>query len=505
MTSLGDITSSDSSSRNCTREKGLLKPQSSSVKCRRRPRFLIGISGLGLGIGWLQGQFQATSHRVSGLCTVLELLLLLGIFQERDGADSGKRRDSKPSDVSSLPNQKWLVRRRDHMGKLRHVGTLDHAPSLQELSRYGPGNYSILTTKPGLKSWKSVVIPDKKETASKQPSPPPPPSERTTRFPDQPKSKIEVSKPEKKTIFKRRAEEVVTEPPPKQSRNVEPLKTDAALSSEGLDRPSRRMPPPDKSVKGMKPSVSEPKETCARCLQPSLSPVRCDFCQEILCTDYRRGCFEGHDCPNSKACFMCGRRVPNHLVVIPGYCHQYLCSEKCLNECRMDNRKNAECKDCVVKSMDGNDGRKTGQEEKVPQEKDDREDAIPEERESTDEGEEEFVEMCDGIPKEQACMTCQVEDCVGRFCDGLCYGCSFDACGDRCENDGFCKTCEEFDDCRIRCREAPKDCDKRHCEGFECDYRYPSGTHCDEDCQNCKDTGCYFWRHPEEEDRDDAE
>ena len=155
--------------------------------------------------------------------------------------------------------------------------------------------------------------------------------------------------------------------------------------------------------------------------------------------------------------------------------------------------------------MDGRDGRKTGREEKVPQEKDNEEDVIPEEQESADEGEKEFVEMCDGIPKEQACMTCQVEDCVGRFCDGLCNYCSFDACDDRCWNDGFCKTCEEFDDCRIRCTEAPVDCDKKNCEGFECERRYPSGTHCDENCQNCNDTGCYFWRHPEEEDQDDAE
>lgn len=116
--------------------------------------------------------------------------------------------------------------------------------------------------------------------------------------------------------------------------------------------------------------------------------------------------------------------------------------------------------------------------------------------------EEGFEETCEGVPKTEACPKCQQEDCLGRSCDGACDRCDFSACENLCENKGECKTCLEFEECRIRCSEAPQRCDKRYCEGFDCRTRAASGVDCDWDCANCNDNDCFHWDTVEEEEND---
>jgi hypothetical protein len=189
------------------------------------------------------------------------------------------------------------------------------------------------------------------------------------------------------------------------------------------------------------------------------------------------------------------------LVEMAELCHLSFCSLKCENECRRRNLMKLGCVGCSPGSDDENEKKEV--DVKMDEGDGYEEETFPEVEESIEE--EEAEETCGGLPKSVACLTCQKEDCQGRLCDGYCDKCHFDSCEDRCEYDGECKFCSEFDNCEIRCKEAPDRCDKRHCRGFRCEERWVSGNDCDRDCGNCSYEGCYFWDRSSDQDEVDEE
>lgn len=461
-----------------------------------------GISSLNSSLSWLQGIL----YRARSLGFLPNLMLfLLGIFEGKDAGSLSTKNTSKSLDVSTLPNQKWLIRRRDHTGKLRHLATFDHEPSDAELEKFGPGSYSILTTKPHLQGCKSVVIKDKGASAPtkrilkpavaekaperslngvRQAGPKIPLTERYDRVSDK--------EPERKVIIKRPAKPLVQ--PHLEPKEVlgdltkELQKPTVAEVAEPIEKVSK-----ETSFASPKPEESRPKEVCARCLEPSSSMITCDYCGQRLCRGFTKNCYEEHECSNSKLCYKCGRRVPNEIAEIADLCHRYFCSPKCMNECRMKNLMKIGCMGCNVESN-------TEKEEKEADEEMEERDGCEGESPEEDEPDEEDVEeMCGGVPKRIACKRCQKDNCQGRFCDGYCDKCHFH-CEARCENGGECKFCPDFDDCEIRCKEAPDRCDRRHCRGFRCQDRTLSGADCDGLCGQCDDRGCYSWGRQENGD-----
>ena len=61
-------------------------------------------------------------------------------------------------ELAGLENQVWVIRRRDHTGKVRHLKSLDHEPSEKELEALGHGEYSIIVSKPHFQFWSNVSI-----------------------------------------------------------------------------------------------------------------------------------------------------------------------------------------------------------------------------------------------------------------------------------------------------------------------------------------------------------
>lgn len=577
-----------------------------NVKEREKaPRF----PRLGSSLGWLRGLL----YRGSGLGILVEVLLsLLGISQVGNAAHSDEKGASNRSDIAGLPGQKWILRRRDRTGKLMFLGTLDHAPSPQELAEYGPGRFSILTVKPNLKGWDSVVIPAKKNGTSKRTSPSSPtttgattvrpkngigpkmvgsrkvpegglekptrmhpkqertskpvstkpvdvvtsdvngvvskgpsssPTTRTNVPATKPQDDVKFQKPESKSLLDRRTEDIIRKwlsRADQQTLHREPR----SVISSSVDY----HPPGQSNIQAASRVNSNEKsqqstERCPRCRKSSSSLVTCDFCGEILCADRFKSCLKTHNCPQSVSCFNCDRRIPNERAEIAHWCNHFFCGRKCLEKCWMENREEEECKPCSAGAVgdgpEGEEGKKGGVEirnENLPEQEgaeieeeegheyecdrcgadvSSKAEACPgcgsifeeenteSEHEASTKEEKGPQEMCNGQSKEKACRKCQEENCQGRHCDGYCNLCNFHYCEDRCENDGLCKTCEDYAECEIRCREAPERCDKRHCQGFECRDRTLSASDCDYDCENCGDIGCYFFDHPADEEEGD--
>ncbi|MCK4444028.1 MAG: hypothetical protein KAW09_05760 [Thermoplasmata archaeon] len=390
-----------------------------------------------------------------------------------------------------------------------------------------------MTTKPSLKSWESLEIREEGEAKAQQPSVSKS-AEGAGKPPTRYKEKTEFRRPKKKFVWKKRPDKTPVEPHPKDGKSIESVIPGPKLSVKDIKLPSEKGPAKESSIKDRRPEHLKPEEKCERCLKPSSSLVRCDFCGRILCNDLMKECFEKHDCAESKVCAKCGRRIRNELVEIADVCHQFFCSPKCMSECKEKHPYKLQCLYCEPGLPNTNDsekgtskdrrhaeqqkeagGRKRDQEE-VDEPDPDRVEEPDTEEDLTDEEEGEdgegtemeestdedyvLVEMCNGKRKDEACRNCQEENCNARYCDGCCNECNFDYCEIRCENDGVCKTCEKFDDCPIRCMEATEHCDKRHCDGFECRERFVSGmVECDEKCGSCDERGCYYWQFFEDE------
>lgn len=441
------------------------------------------------------------------------MTFLLGILQDKTGNISDTAPISNTEDVSTLRNQKWVVRRRNHRGQLQHVQTLDHAPTDDELRKHGEGNYSILTTKPRLQSWKSVTIGDRSKTRLREPSPLPsrtvPPIPATTTAVG-----TKAGRLKKRYLPKMRVRKSSKEHPTKNETSVESATEDinpvvtpvTSVTTTALPVIKRIGPEP--APKSFSETWEEPQdlakpvheERCSKCLEVPSSLIRCGFCKEIFCKDSLDECYENHECSGSKVCHKCGRRVPNVLVELAELCHLSFCSLKCENECRRRNLMKLGCVGCTPGSDDGN-------EEKEVDVEMDEEDGCEEETFSDEEQsieEEDVEETCGGRPKRIACRKCQKDNCQGRFCDGYCVKCRFQ-CEARCGNDGKCKFCPGFDNCMIRCIEAPDRCDKKHCRGFRCEDRWPSGTECNDECKGCGEEGCYYWEHSPDQDEVDEE
>jgi hypothetical protein len=346
-----------------------------------------------------------------------------------------------------------------------------------------------------LKLWKSLEISDKNEIVT-QPSRPSRPPESISEPPVPLKEGTEVKRPKRKFVLKRKIRKPLKEPHLKETKSTESVSSSSILSTDDTGHPPKQTSLKKENGETSRSDNSRPKERCARCLELPSSLVRCGFCREIFCKDSLDECYENHECPGSMVCSKCGRRVQNEIVEIADHCHQYFCSPKCMNECWMKNFMKTGCFGCTV-------GSKNEKEEKEVDAEMEERDGFEEEAYHEEESEEE--EMCGGLPKRIACRRCQKESCQGRFCDGYCNKCRFDSCEIRCEYDGECKFCSEFDDCVIRCKEAPDGCDKRRCRGFRCEERWVSGDDCDEDCGNCSDEGCYFWNHSPDQDEVDEE
>jgi hypothetical protein len=477
----------------------LQSPRSRNGHSKGSPR-------VSLVLSWLQGIF----HRARGLDFLLSLMFLtLGIFKGKDADPLGTKNPSRDPDVSTLPNQKWLVRRRDHTGKLRHLETLDHEPSDDELKEFGPGSYSILTTKPHLQGCKSVVIEDKGVSAPSRRVLKPVGTEKPVeRFPSVVRqtdpttlltgryAQVSDKEPKTRDITKTTPEPIVqprSEPKKELADLIKELQKPITAEIAGQTEKASK----ETSFPIPKSEEPRPKEMCARCLEPSSSIITCDYCGQKLCRGFSSNCYEEHDCPKSKVCHKCGRRVPNEIVEIAELCHQYFCSPKCMNECRMGNIVKLGCAGCASGAIN----KREKEEVERKMEESDGCGEEPQEEEESDEEE----EMCDGVPKRIACRRCQKENCQGRFCDGYCSKCRFDACEIRCEYGGECKFCTEFDDCEIRCIEAPDRCDRKQCAGFRCEDRWVSGADCDQDCSGCGEEGCYFFWHQDVEDSNDEE
>lgn len=483
-------------------------------------------------LSWLRG----IVCQALGLGSLLSFLVaLLNIPEQKDTGSSNAKPDPSQDDLASLPNQKWVVRKRNHRGQLRHVQTYDHPPSRQELVQHGIGSFSILTTKPSLKSWESLEIQEKWKTRTQQP-PVSKSAEGAGKPPTRHKDTTEFRSP-KKSVWKKRPEKTAKEPHPKDRKSIDSVIPSPKPSVKDIKLPSQPRPAKESSIKDRRQEHLQPEEQCERCLKPSSSVTRCDFCGRILCNDIMRECFEKHDCVQSTVCAECGRRIRSELVEIADVCRQFFCSPKCMSECKEKHPYKFQCLHCEPGLPNTNDdkkgtsearryaaqekearGRKRNEEEADESDSNEVEDPDTEDGNSEHEnGEEEtedgddaemeestdedyvLVEMCNGKRKDQACLDCQEEHCNGRYCHGSCSECNFDHCEIRCENDGVCKTCEEFDDCSIRCMEALEYCDKRHCDGFECRERFVSGmVECDNDCASCDSRGCYFWDHFED-------
>lgn len=436
------------------------------------------------------------------------MLLLHAILQDKTGNTSDAKPISNAEDVSTLRNQKWVIRRRNRRGQLRHKKTLDHEPSYAELEQFGPGNYSILTTKPQLKACKSVVIKDKGVSApTKRPLKPAHMEKAPERFPScvgktDPKIPLTTrygdldDKRPRRTSIPEKREEAHIEPQVKQEKEfgdlIEALQRRPVAKPKELDEDIRRQP----TYSIPKVEDTRPKKMCQRCLEPSTTLVPCDHCGQLLCRGILSNCYEEHECSNSKLCFKCGRRVPNEIAEIADLCHRYFCSPKCMNECKRGNWRELGCVRCNGGS---NDKKEEEEVDEKMVEGDGYENESPEEDRPDDQ---DVEETCRGRPKRIACRKCQKENCQGRDCDGYCRRCHFNSCAIRCECGGECKFCPEFSNCEIRCKEAPNRCDKRRCRGFACEDRWVSGAECDQKCRDCVEEGCYFLRHPDDEDSD---
>ncbi len=477
------------------------------VKFNARPRVVTDKPRLSPGLGWLQGIFL----RVRGLGLMPNLMLLLhGILQDKN-ADSLKN-NSNPmgGDIAALPNQRWILRKRNKRGQLKHLTTLDHAPTDDEMRKHGEGSYSILTTKPLLQSWKSVTIGDRSKTRLREPSPLPsrtvPPIPATTTVVE-----TNVGRPKKRYLPKIKVRKPSKELPTKKETSVESATKDInsvaapVISVTTTALPAVRRVTQEPVREPFSGTWEEPQdlakpvreERCSKCLEVPSSLIRCGFCKEIFCNDSLDECYENHECNGSKVCHKCGRRVPNVLVEMADLCHLSFCSLKCEKECRRRNLMKLACVGC---SPGSDDESKKKEVDVKMDEGDGYENKSPEE----DEPDEDVEETCGGRPKRIACRKCQKDNCQGRFCDKYCDKCHFH-CEVRCENDGKCKFCTEFDSCEIRCIEAPDRCDKKHCRGFGCEDRWASGTECCEKCKDCGEEGCYFLRSPEGEDSADDE
>ncbi len=468
-----------------------------------KPRSGVSIPSLGLSLGWLQGILR----RALSLGILLNLmLLLLGAFQAKNTNPSDKKPDPNHENLASLLNQRWVVRKRNRRGQLRHIKTYDQPPSREELAQHGSGSYSILTTKPSLRLWESLKIADNNRIVTQTPRP----SHPQKNFDISPvslKEGTEVKKPKKRLILKRKVRMPAEELPAKAEMSVKPVKADIdSATTTILPATQRIMPEPiQKSSSEMCGDNQDlakrvREERCSKCLEVPSSLIRCGFCKEIFCNDSLDECYENHECNGSKVCHKCGRRVPNVLVEMAELCHLSFCSLKCENECRRRNLMKLGCVGCTPGSDDENEKKEV--DVKMDEGGGYEKETSPEEEESIEE--EDVEETCGGRPKKIACRRCQRDNCQGRFCDGYCDRCRFH-CQARCENDGECKFCTEFDSCMIRCIEAPDRCDKKHCRGFRCEDRWASGTECDEECKGCGEEGCYFFGRQEDGGPDDEE
>ncbi|MEE9341423.1 MAG: hypothetical protein V3V21_07180 [Thermoplasmata archaeon] len=488
---------------------------------------------LGSSLGWLQGLF----HRGLGLGVLVKLpLLILGILQDGRGRYSSGKRGSERPKLSNLENQKWLIRQRDVSGRLKFIETLDHPPTRRELARHGHGSFSILTTKPALKHWETVVIPEKEDETPQSRTP----SAFSSKALITPRRGLRDGT-KKKEVHRQEAPKVHAKRPAEEDKTghvgeTSSLKAHSSLRSKSIRFHDEETSPQEAGVRSTVQDESESGRLCERCREPSKSLARCDFCGKTLCDDYGRSCYRDHICPESKVCCNCDRRVENSLVELGSYCNKTFCSPRCRDVCRRENKRTDECRTCVTNALIENAERSTSREaERTAEEEDERSyeddgtDEQPEEESTVDveyveeeiDGEEdlddenedseeedeatEVEETCEGVSKKIACKKCFKSHCVSRYCDGICKGCRFFLCDERCRRFGRCKTCPYFDDCEIRCRLTLERCDTRYCRGFSCEDRCVSGVDCDRDCERCDEPGCYFYDESEDEDHDDEE
>jgi hypothetical protein len=420
------------------------------VRAPRLPR-------LGSSLGWLRGVL----HRGSGLGILVKLpLLILEIFQGRDGNNYGRKRGTERSDLLALENQRWLIRQRDSSGKLRFIETLDHPPTRQELARHGYAQYSVLTTKPALKHWESIVISDKEDAAPQSHTPTLSSSETSKTPRPRLRYRMKKAKVHSQVTPKVHTRTSAENDKTKHAIEMNSLNVTSRIGSKDYLSHSSRTVQQETGFRDSLPDKPEEGHICERCRKLSDSLTRCDFCRETFCSDYLKSCFRDHLCSASKVCHNCNRRVENELAEVRDYCSRYFCSQRCVDDCQRTNRGTDECKTCTVDALIEDLKRKTRQEtERTGREEDENgyedddmegcleeEPSVDTEYEEEEEiegesyldgengdpeeedGETEVEEMCDGVPKRIACKKCSRSECVSRYCDGICKGCGFYSC-----------------------------------------------------------------------------
>lgn len=464
-------------------------------------------------LGWLHGLF----HRASTRSLVALVNLTVGSFlwtrkgrRKRKGINESyhkpcnqesimRTKDIKPQiteptiDISQLPNQKFVVRKRNNRGQLKHIATFDYPPTQKDLESYGHGDYSVLTTKPSLRQWTRIrVEPEKKlqepifrKAGLINDYPPVSTSitplnvntqkEINKHFPDIGRESKKSSISEDKTVPLPTPEEFLTSediaqmPVPKEiirQHQIEVNKSKPAIKNSSQspteyqlrDSPliDPQLPPTSSQEKQENCKLVEKKpKVCYKCGYELILFTRCEFCRKIFCDEQLDDCYKLHHCPDSYKCTICTKRIAVGETITDTFCNNPYCSARCLTKCLEKNDNNIECKPCINDSLSEEDELECDESGSEATESD------------------EFLPKCD-IELEGNKEIEEKEDREKDDCDGICNDCITNNCKERCELDGICKGCHRSDNCTIQCLTAIYGCEKKYCIGFECETRMPA-------------------------------
>ena len=439
--------------------------------------------GLFLSLGWLQGPIPLASAHAVVTLVMLILISFLRLWRWKGDTNKTQRKnmelydqgnDIKPKydtnegikanmDISQLANQKFVIRRRNHLGQLKHLTTLDHPPTDEELRTFGVGDFNILTTKPFLKKWRRTYIePTKRINRKKKPTMLE--NRNLYRKPEKGKKKHKreyKNRPQKRALTNQTLtqqysgvvqEKIDVENESEDLNNIPPPPPEDTMGIEIPTQPSipqkvrppilveqvQTQPPPKDLVlkiipyeqqiveieKPEPPGITQqpkpspqlatlsPKEVgqCYRCGRTLDSFIRCDFCGEIFCGEKMRDCYSKHECAGSDVCCTCNKRFHLDVGIIEPNCNNPFCSIRCQYQCLEENSDNLECEPCI-------------------------------------------------------------KEYSRDKCHGQCYSCNDNECQDRCDWDGKCKKCGQYYDCQIHCISADDDCEIWFCKGFRCKDR----------------------------------
>lgn len=474
-----------------------------------------------LSLGWLLGFFRRASAR--SLVTLVTLVTVSFLWFRKGGKklkesneihdkprsqeNNTQPQNSKsqipkpPIDISQLPNQRFVARKRNERGQLKHIATFNHPPTKKDLEPFGPGDYSILTTKPSLKQWTRIHVEPEKELQKQKPRKV---KEERDFAPISASIKLSSSnigsknnrglRETKHELKKSSISETEIPSQPIQEKItprgdvLQLLKTQKNAYKQPLNEPespqtvekSRLRPEPyqpqDRSTtepqlvtieaeenKAESKLVIEKTIECYKCGEDLTWFTKCEFCQEIYCDEDLKDCYKLHYCPESYVCIICSKRTAFEETTISPFCNKAYCSVRCLTKCLEKNEYNPECMPCVYGDL-------------VEKEK----------SECTKCGTQ--VNNTDTY-----CPECSDEleredvDEEEYDCDGDCSDCTNYDCEDRCKRKGKCKGCPDYDDCSIRCVKADDDCEKWICNGFDCEECIVEISNEDEDSEVSED------------------